>query len=260
MKKLVTKAYRFIIFLYYKGVRFLMRYIIKLDRLDPRGRLAFTHLAGKGIEIGALHKPVSCDWRKVRVQYVDMKTIDELKNEYRELNPDFFLRVDRIDNGETLATFSDESLDFVINSHMIEHTEDPISTLNNWFRVLRPGGILYLIVPDMRYNFDHRRKPTDFAHLLRDHEESPELSLEEHYLEWADLVENCRPEHIRDRARQLQKQQYRIHFHVWTPTTFLTFLMSCQAREPKFEIIHMEQNEDEFIILLKKAKLDSSAG
>jgi hypothetical protein len=90
MKKLVTKAYRFIIFLYYKGVRFLMRYIIKLDRLDPRGRLAFTHLAGKGIEIGALHKPVSCDWRKVRVQYVDMKTIDELKNEYRELNPAFF--------------------------------------------------------------------------------------------------------------------------------------------------------------------------
>ena len=252
MNKLVTKAHRFIFFLYYKGVRFLMRYIIKLDKLDPRGRLAYMYLTGEGIEIGALHKPVSCDWKKVTVQYVDMKPIDELRSEYQELNPADFLPVDRIDNGETLATFSDESLDFVINSHMIEHTEDPIATLDNWLRVLRPGGILYLIVPDMRYNFDCQREPTTFAHLLKDHETGPETSLKEHYLEWADQVEGCRPEHIEDRARQLREQQYRIHFHVWTPTTFLTFLMACQTRDPKFAIIHMEQNDDEFIVLMQK--------
>jgi hypothetical protein len=87
-----------------------MRSIIKLDQLDRRGRLAYIHLAGEGIEIGALHKPLSCDWRKVSVHYVDIKTIDELKDEYKEINPDDILPVDRIDNGETLATFKDEAL------------------------------------------------------------------------------------------------------------------------------------------------------
>jgi SAM-dependent methyltransferase len=259
MNEFLTKAHRFIFFIYYKGVRFLMRYIVKLDQLDRRGRLAYIHLAGEGIEIGALHKPLSCDWRKVRVQYVDIKTIDELKNEYKEINPKDISPVDRIDNGETLATFDDESLDFVINCHMIEHTEDPISTLNNWLRVLRPGGILYLVVPDMRYNFDCRREPTDFTHLLEDHEKGPELSREAHYIEWADLVERCRPEHIQDRARQLREQKYRIHFHVWTPTNFIAFLMSYRALDPKFEIIHMEQNKDECIALMQKVKPASSS-
>jgi SAM-dependent methyltransferase len=252
MNKLATKAHRFIFFLYYKGVRFLMRSIIKLDQLDRRGRLAYIHLAGEGIEIGALHKPLSCDWRKVRVQYVDIKNIDELKDEYTEINPDDICPVDSVDNGETLASFSDESLDFVINSHMIEHTEDPISTLDNWLRVLRPGGILYLIVPDMRYNFDRRRNLTAFSHLLDDHRKGPELSREAHYLEWADLVEGCRPEHIQDRARQLQGQNYRIHFHVWTPTNFVDFLMSYRALGHGFDIIHMEQNKDECIVLMQK--------
>ena len=254
MHKLVTKAHRFIYFLYYKGVRYLMRYIVRLDRLDQRGRLAYIYLAGEGIEIGALHKPLSCDWRKVKVQYVDTKTIDELKNEYKEINPKDISPVDRIDNGETLATFNDECLDFVINSHMIEHTEDPISTLNNWFRVLRSGGILYLVVPDMRNNFDRRRNPTDLQHLLEDYKNGPELSREGHYLEWADLVEGCRPEHIQDRARQLQSQKYRIHFHAWTPTNFIAFLVSYRELCPKFDIIHIEQNENECIVLMQKSK------
>jgi SAM-dependent methyltransferase len=257
MNKLVTKAHRFIFFLYYKGVRFLMRSIIKLDQLDRRGRLAYIHLAGEGIEIGALHKPLSCDWRKVRVQYVDIKNIDALKDEYTEINPDDISPVDRVDNGETLATFCDESLDFVINSHMIEHTEDPISTLDNWLRVLRPGGILYLIVPDMRYNFDNRRNLTAFSHLLEDHQKGPEFSREAHYYEWADLVEGCRPEHIQDRARQLQGQNYRIHFHVWTSTHFIAFLMSYRDLGHTFDIIHMEQNGDECIVLIQKVNLNA---
>lgn len=254
MKKLITKVHRFIYFLYYQSVRFLLRYIVRLDRLDSRGRLAHIYLSGQGIEIGALHKPVSCNPKKVQVEYVDIKPYEELKKEYSEINPKDILPVDHIDNGETLATFANESLDFVINSHTIEHTEDPIASLNNWFRVLRPDGMLYLIVPDMRYNFDSRRKLTDFNHLLNDHRNNPESSRNEHYLEWADLVECCQVKHIKGRAEQLQKQQYRIHFHVWTPTSFLAFLISYQDYGPDFEIMHIEQNKDEFIVLLRKMK------
>ena len=252
MKKLPPKVRRFVHFVYFKGVRFLMRYIVTLDRLDQRGRIAYTYLAGEGIEIGALHKPISCDWRKVRVQYVDIRSTAELRDEYREINPDDIPPVDRVDNGETLATFTNESLDFIINSHMIEHTEDPIATLGNWLRVLRPGGVLYLVVPDMRKSFDRRRQPTDFAHLLADHQQGPAVSRQAHYLEWAGLVERCRPEHIADRAGQLAEQRYRIHFHVWTATGFIAFLMSYREMQPVFDLLHMEQNEEECLVLLQK--------
>lgn len=252
MKKLPPKVRRFILFVYFKGVRFLMRYIVTLDRLDQRGRIAYTYLAGEGIEIGALHKPLSCDWRKVRVQYVDVRSTAELREEYREINPDDIPPVDRVDDGETLATFPDESLDFVINSHMIEHAEDPVATLGNWLRVLRPGGVLYLVVPDMRSNFDRQRQPTDFAHLLADHQQGPTVSRQAHYLEWAELVERCRPEHIADRARQLEEQRYRIHFHAWTATGFIAFLMSYREMQPVFDLLHMERNEEECIVLLQK--------
>ncbi len=237
-----------------------MRYIVKLDNLDQRGRIAYTYLAGEGIEIGALHKPLSCDWRKVSVQYVDIKNRDELKTEYKEINPQDIAPVDRIDNGETLATFEEECLDFIINSHMIEHTEDPISTLNNWLRVLRPGGILYLVVPDMRNNFDCRRKPTEFFHLLNDFKKSPEWSRQAHYIEWADLVEGCRPEHVQGRAKQLQEQKYRIHFHVWTPTSFIEFLILCRELIYQFDIIHVEQNKDECIVLIRKMRNSEPVG
>ena len=252
MKKLPPKVRRVILFVYHKGVRFLLRHVVTLDGLDQRGRIAYTYLAGEGIEIGALHKPLSCDWRKVRVQYVDIRSTSELREEYREINPDDIPPVDRVDNGETLVTFADESLDFVINSHMIEHTEDPIAALDTWLRVLRPGGVLYLVVPDMRSNFDRQRQPTDFAHLLADHQQGPAVSRQAHYLEWAQLVERCRQEHIAGRARQLEEQRYRIHFHAWTVTGFIAFLMSYREMQPTFDLLHLERNEDECIVLLQK--------
>ena len=55
-----------------------------------------------------------------------------------------------------------------------------------------------------------------------------------------------------DRARPLAEQRYRIHFHVWTATGFIAFLMSYREMQPVFDLLHMEQNEDECLVLLQK--------
>jgi len=47
-----------------------------------------------------------------------------------------------------LWMFEDSELDFVINSHTLEHLPDTISVLKEWVRVLKVGGILAIAVPD----------------------------------------------------------------------------------------------------------------
>lgn len=41
-----------------------------------------------------------------------------------------------------------ESLDYVYSSHCLEHLGDPLAALRRWTEVVRPGGLLYLAVPD----------------------------------------------------------------------------------------------------------------
>lgn len=51
-------------------------------------------------------------------------------------------------DAQLLATIGAESLDFVHSSHCLEHMRDPVEALQNWFRVLKPGGHLVCVVPD----------------------------------------------------------------------------------------------------------------
>jgi len=44
--------------------------------------------------------------------------------------------------------FNDDYFDFVISSEVIEHTENPYKAIREFYRVLKPGGILALTVPN----------------------------------------------------------------------------------------------------------------
>jgi SAM-dependent methyltransferase len=64
--------------------------------------------------------------------------------------------------------FFDHTLDYVIASHVLEHVANPVAALAEFHRVVRPGGLLYLVVPDRRRTWEHRRRPTPIDHLLED--------------------------------------------------------------------------------------------
>lgn len=49
-----------------------------------------------------------------------------------------------------LTMFVDASMDFVFSSHVLEHTVDPLTVLNEWWRVIKVGGHLVLYLPDKR--------------------------------------------------------------------------------------------------------------
>jgi predicted SAM-dependent methyltransferase len=218
-----------------------------------RKLVAATVLRGKGIEVGALHEPlVVPPW--IAVRYVDRLSVAELRAHYPELDALPLVEPDIIDNGEALPTVPDRSEDFLIANHFIEHCEDPIGALTNFCRVVRPGGTIYLAVPDKRHTFDKTRALTPFEHLVRDHEEGPDWSRRDHYHEVVTVTESvAEEERIRARLDDLMGKRYSIHFHVWTHTSFLVFLCATAERyQLPFEIELAMRNGMESIFVLRR--------
>src|ERR1700722_1982865 len=69
-----------------------------------------------------------------------------------------------------LAGLATHHYDFALSCHNLEHISNPIRALNEWIRVVKPGGAIVILLPDHRHTFDHRRKPTSLNHMLEDFE------------------------------------------------------------------------------------------
>ena len=101
------------------------------------------------------------------------------------------LPVDIVSPGDQLP-LADNSVDFVVSSHVIEHFPDPFKALREWYRVVKPGGYLYIIAPHKERTFDKERPRSTLAELIERHEtgKQPE-TLNEHCSVWIteDFVE-----------------------------------------------------------------------
>ncbi len=56
--------------------------------------------------------------------------------------------------------------DWIIASHVIEHTPCLISFLNNCDAILKDDGVISLAIPDKRYCFDHFRPITGISKII----------------------------------------------------------------------------------------------
>lgn len=186
-------------------------------------------LRGCGLDIGALHRPMPVP-EGVKVTYVDRMSRAELLEHYPELSNFALTEADVIDNGETLEKFGDASQDFVIASHFIEHTEDPIRTIKTYCRVVKPGGIILLLVPERRAYFDKERPLTTLDHLIQDHELGPASSRRSHYVEYAEFVDGGYGEDPFIHAKKIFEKKYSIHYHVWTGESFLEHVAAFKRR------------------------------
>lgn len=219
-----------------------------------REDLARRYLTGSGIEIGALGFPLRVP-PGVAVRYVDHLPREELiafnrrSFELARIDAQAIPPVDVVDDGATLATFADATLDFVIANHVLEHIEDPVEALENWLRVLRDGGILFLALPDARRTYDAPRERTSVEHVLRDHRDGPHNSRRAHYEEWARILDAVPPERIAARAEEFAAQDARHHFHVWELEGFLA-LLHALALPCVLELA--QTNEDEFAVVLRR--------
>jgi len=140
----------------------------------------------------------------------------------------------------------------VIANHFIEHCENPLLTFRNLLRVLKPGGIVFMAVPDKRFTFDVDRPCTTLDHVLRDFSEGPEWSKRQHYEEWSRLVnKHTDPSEVNAEAQHLIDMKYSIHFHVWSAPELLE-LVQALRRIVQFELELFLRNGMESLIILRK--------
>jgi predicted SAM-dependent methyltransferase len=220
------------------------------DRNTIRKDVAVRFLRGDGIEIGALDFPLRLP-RGARVRYVDHLDEAGLRSVHRDtLSAGRPLVVpDVVDDGARLERFGDESLDFVVANHMLEHVEDPIAALENQLRVLKRDGVLYLTLPDARATFDAPRERTSTEHLLRDHREGPQVSRRTHYEECARWIEGHSEESLSGRVAEMESEDLHPHFHVWEPVTFAGFLA---ALELPCSLELLQASVGEFLVIVRK--------
>lgn len=162
-------------------------------RLRPKrptreSALAHQYLDGlRGVEIGgSLHNPFGLNtWN---LDYTASTDTVYKQAELEALGS--ALPVDIVARGDALP-FADGSLDFVLSSHVLEHFPDPIGALQEWYRVIRPRGYLFMIVPHKERTFDRDRPRTTLAELIRRHETGEATARDGHYSVWVteDLLE-----------------------------------------------------------------------
>lgn len=68
-----------------------------------------------------------------------------------------------------LHGIANETYDFLLSSHNLEHISNPVKALKEWIRVVKPAGSIIVMVPYYLRTFDHRRRPTPLAHMLEDY-------------------------------------------------------------------------------------------
>jgi SAM-dependent methyltransferase len=152
---------------------------------NPESRLAHRILDGLcGIEIGgSAYNPFNIP-RCRNVDFTaDMETI--FKKEERRLSGKA-LPVDVVARGDKLP-FDDGTQDYVLSSHVLEHFFDPLAAILEWQRVLRVGGILFMIVPHRERTFDKERPRTSLRELIDRHAgriPAPSSDESQHYSVW----------------------------------------------------------------------------
>lgn len=112
------------------------------------------------MEIGPGYSPLlpkRDGWRSISVDHADRAALIE---KYRRFNVDLDA-IEEVDvvwaGGPLEAAFPASHLGTVeacVASHVIEHIPNPIAFFQSMARILKPGGLLSLAIPDKRYCFD----------------------------------------------------------------------------------------------------------
>lgn len=142
--------------------------------LDRRAKiLEQIRQSGTGLEIGPSHSPLASKSEGFDVRILDHLDRAGLVQKYAShgVNVEAIEDVDYVWKGETYHELVGERscFDWILASHIIEHTPDLIRFLADCEGVLKADGVLSLAIPDKRFCFDAFRPITGLARIVDSH-------------------------------------------------------------------------------------------
>jgi SAM-dependent methyltransferase len=204
-------------------------------------RLLARHIIGSGLELGPGNVPFPVG-PGTSVRVVDRWRPEENHEVFAEwgLEVAEFVVPDIVAdlNTDRLQAVPDASQDFVICSHVLEHLAEPIGLLADMHRVLRPGGVAMIYLPDRRRTYDRYRNGTPLSHLVAEYEAGVTEVDNEHIVDFltnvalpsesSSSVTRGMPigDSPEERREHLDRwRRYSIHVHCWEAQEFLSMLL-----------------------------------
>ncbi|MDE2440230.1 MAG: methyltransferase domain-containing protein [Betaproteobacteria bacterium] len=209
-------------------------------------------IKGKGIEVGAGSRPFFIPDGS-ECYYGDIRDRDELSKYFSSLE----VSLNGFIDAQTMAGIPQNSLDFVISAHVIEHLFDPIGAIINTIRVLKDQGIFLLVVPEKSKTWDRDRTATTLEHMMMDYVDGGMGTKKDAYVEHAKFVhpimtgEYIDEDKIEESALQAMNAAMDIHVHAWQYEEFRELLEKCKKID-NFLILHAQKVQNENIFVLKK--------
>jgi SAM-dependent methyltransferase len=203
----------------------------------------------------------------------------DLKQKYRDepVVTEDIVEVDYVLKDNMSASVGGKKFDYIVASHVIEHIDDIVGWLKDIESVLKPGGILSLVIPDKRFTFDITRdesRPSEIIGAYIDGYKRPLASMVYDHLSqyvadvsseraWLDprSYQNAGKRWTNQEAYDLALESKKglfvdTHCYVFTPRSFLEVLKELtKIGLIGFEVeyfLETQLNELEFYVSLKK--------
>lgn len=152
--------------------------------------------------------------------------------------------------GTAMECLSSGIYDFVLASHILEHTANPIQAVSEWLRLLKDHGTLVMLLPLKDGNFDHLRPVTTMEHLIADFNsgmKEDDLTHMPEILALHDLERDPQAGSLADfRARSMHNFENRCFHHHVFDTRLATQLMDYVG----MQIIAAEEIQKRHILIV----------
>lgn len=156
-------------------------------------------------------------------------------------------------DGGNLNQIGDNTYDFVLSCHSLEHMANPLKALMEWKRIIKNNSHVLLILPHKDKTFDHNRALTSMSHLINDLENDMQENDSTHFDEVISFHDITLDNGVNN-IDELKKRTFEnfsnrcVHHHV-----FNTPLVAKMADYTGFKICEIQHfNPFHIIFLLEK--------
>ena len=151
------------------------------------------------------------------------------------------LKIDIVAEGDCLP-LEDNSTDFIVSSHVLEHFFDPVKAIKEWLRVVKPGGYVLSIIPH-HLAFNKGKQPVITLKEIMDRHSGK--------MDPRDVVTSNGYTLVREHFPTGNALLFRGHWSSWEPGIFIQM---CKKYE--FKLIGLMLYDDKvgngFLTILKK--------